>query len=262
MRLADCINRQVDARLSWRRSQHPDQLWFFYYERGFAGIMPVWGGYHRLFFLADDTGVPDRDPTLPEIQALKVLADLKSADGVVSGRALTQVAKALDIDSGEIKVLQNLFRTGVVPEVDTRASSRALVRLRSIPAEQRASALARVEDSLANLNTAKINAGNRDQALEAIVSGAQFGADPKRVAAVVTDWDGGLDGLARTYDLARKKMDLPELRGIASTDDKLERSFRMALREQRPNAPELKALPDSEWAKVEDKMVGCGLKGQ
>lgn len=70
VRLADCMNRQVDARLSWRRSQHPDQLWFFYYERGFAGIMPVWGGYHRLFFLADDTGVPDRDPTLPEIQAL------------------------------------------------------------------------------------------------------------------------------------------------------------------------------------------------
>jgi hypothetical protein len=172
------------------------------------------------------------------------------------------VAKALDIDTSEIKVLQNLFRTGVVPEVDARASSRALVRLRSIPAEQRASALARVEDSLANLNTAKINAANRDQALEAIVSGAQFGADPKRVASVVTDWDGGLDGLARTYDIARKKMDMPELRGIASADDKMERSFRMALREQRPNAPEFKAMPDEQWAKVEDQMVGCGLKGK
>lgn len=67
-RFEGCMNRQVDARLSWRRSQSPDQLWFFYYERGFAGIMPVWGGYHRLFFLADDTGVPDRDPTLDEIQ--------------------------------------------------------------------------------------------------------------------------------------------------------------------------------------------------
>ncbi len=64
------INRQVDARLSWRRSLEPDQLWFFYYERGFCGVLPVWGGYHRLFFLADDAGVPDRDPTLDEIQAL------------------------------------------------------------------------------------------------------------------------------------------------------------------------------------------------
>ncbi|WP_458097943.1 FAD-dependent monooxygenase [Roseomonas sp. WA12] len=69
-RLEGCMNRQVDARLSWRRSGGADQLWFFYYERGFAGIMPVWGGYHRLFFLADDTGVPDRDPTLEEIQAV------------------------------------------------------------------------------------------------------------------------------------------------------------------------------------------------
>ncbi|MHC2106692.1 FAD-dependent monooxygenase [Methylobacterium sp. CM6246] len=64
------MNRQVDAKLSWRRSLEPDQLWFFYYEHGLAGVMPVWGGYHRLFFLGDDAGVPDRDPTLDEIQAL------------------------------------------------------------------------------------------------------------------------------------------------------------------------------------------------
>ena len=64
------MNRQVDAKLSWRRSLEPDQIWFFYYERGFCGVLPVWGGYHRLFFLADDAGVPDRDPTLDEIQAV------------------------------------------------------------------------------------------------------------------------------------------------------------------------------------------------
>jgi 2-polyprenyl-6-methoxyphenol hydroxylase-like FAD-dependent oxidoreductase len=64
------MNRQVDAKLSWRRSMDPDQLWFFYYERGFCGVLPVWGGYHRLFFLADDAGVPDRDPTLEEMQAV------------------------------------------------------------------------------------------------------------------------------------------------------------------------------------------------
>lgn len=69
-RLPDRMNRQVDAKLSWRRSQDPDQLWFFYYERGFAGILPVWGGYYRLFFLADDAGVPDRDPTHDELQVV------------------------------------------------------------------------------------------------------------------------------------------------------------------------------------------------
>ena len=69
-RFEGCMNRQVDAKLSWRRSREPDQLWFFYYARGFCGVMPVWGGHHRLFFLADDTGVPDRDPTLDEMQAV------------------------------------------------------------------------------------------------------------------------------------------------------------------------------------------------
>lgn len=60
--------RQVDAKLTWRRPTDPNQLWFFTYHEGFAGVMPVWGGYHRLFFLEDEALVGDRDPTLPEMQ--------------------------------------------------------------------------------------------------------------------------------------------------------------------------------------------------
>jgi 2-polyprenyl-6-methoxyphenol hydroxylase-like FAD-dependent oxidoreductase len=69
-KLPNCMNRQIDAKLSWRRTTECDHLWFFYYPRGFCGVLPVWGGYHRLFFLADDTGIPDRDPTLEEMQAI------------------------------------------------------------------------------------------------------------------------------------------------------------------------------------------------
>ncbi|WP_076070280.1 FAD-dependent monooxygenase [Sphingomonas montana] len=69
-KLPNRMNRQVDAKLSWRRSTEPDQLWFFYYKNGFAGVMPVWGGYHRLYFLADSHGIPDREPTLEEMQAI------------------------------------------------------------------------------------------------------------------------------------------------------------------------------------------------
>jgi len=61
-------NHQGDAKLKWQRSTDPNQLWFFTYHNGFAGIMPVWGGYHRLFFLEDEKLVPDRDPTIEEIQ--------------------------------------------------------------------------------------------------------------------------------------------------------------------------------------------------
>ena len=68
-KLPHCMNRQVDARLTWRRSTDFDHLWFFYYPKGFCGVLPVWEGNHRLFFLADDEGIPDRDPTLEEMQA-------------------------------------------------------------------------------------------------------------------------------------------------------------------------------------------------
>ena len=60
--------RMVDARLRWRRPTDPDQMWFFTFRDGLAGVMPVWGGYHRLFLLEDDDVVPDRDPTLEEMQ--------------------------------------------------------------------------------------------------------------------------------------------------------------------------------------------------
>lgn len=69
-KLPNRMNRQVDAKLRWRRSTDFDQLWFFYYPKGFCGVLPVWGGYHRLFFLADDTGIPERDPTLEEMQTI------------------------------------------------------------------------------------------------------------------------------------------------------------------------------------------------
>ncbi|MCZ2499048.1 NAD(P)-binding protein [Xylophilus sp. Kf1] len=69
-KLPHCINRQVDARLRWKRSTDFDKLWFFYYPKGFCGVLPVWEGYHRLFFLSDDAGIPDRDPTLEELQAI------------------------------------------------------------------------------------------------------------------------------------------------------------------------------------------------
>ncbi|WP_184409993.1 FAD-dependent monooxygenase [Xanthomonas translucens] len=69
-KLPHCINRQLDAKLRWRRSNAFDHLWFFYYPKGFCGVLPVWEGYHRLFFLSDDEGIPDRDPTLEELQAI------------------------------------------------------------------------------------------------------------------------------------------------------------------------------------------------
>ena len=59
---------QIDAKLRWQRSTQADQLWFFVYHHGFAGVLPVWEGYHRMFFLEDEERMPDREPTLEEMQ--------------------------------------------------------------------------------------------------------------------------------------------------------------------------------------------------
>ena len=59
--------RQVDAKLSWRRGTDFDRLWFFLYPNGFAGVMPVWEGVYRLFFMEADTEMPERKPTLEEM---------------------------------------------------------------------------------------------------------------------------------------------------------------------------------------------------
>ena len=67
--LEDRATRQIDATLHWRRPTDPDSLWFFLYRHGFAGVLPTAGGRHRLFFIEDDCEVPDRDPTLEEMQS-------------------------------------------------------------------------------------------------------------------------------------------------------------------------------------------------
>lgn len=61
--------RSIDAKLEWQRSTDHDQLWFFTYHNGFAGVLPVWEGYHRFFYLEDEDAMPERDPTLDEMQA-------------------------------------------------------------------------------------------------------------------------------------------------------------------------------------------------
>lgn len=60
---------QIDAKLKWQRSTEANQLWFFIYHHGFAGVLPVWEGCHSMFFLEDEDALPDRELTLEEMQA-------------------------------------------------------------------------------------------------------------------------------------------------------------------------------------------------
>ena len=68
--------RQVDARLRWRRLSSMEQLWLFYFDHGFAVVVPLPGGIHRVLTIEPKAAMPEREPTLVEMQAkLRSVAD-------------------------------------------------------------------------------------------------------------------------------------------------------------------------------------------
>ena len=68
--------RQVDCRLQWRRLSTMDQMWLFYFDHGFAVVIPLPGGVHRVLCIEPKLAFPARDPTLAEMQAkLRLVAD-------------------------------------------------------------------------------------------------------------------------------------------------------------------------------------------
>ena len=70
-RLKNRFIRQIDARLRWSRSLRVGHASFFLKSDGYMGILPLPGGYHRMFVLSDDAGAPaERDPTLEEMQTI------------------------------------------------------------------------------------------------------------------------------------------------------------------------------------------------
>ena len=60
--------RQVDCELSWHRSGSMDQMWLFYFDHGFAVVVPLPGGVHRVLIISPTSMVAEREPTLEEIQ--------------------------------------------------------------------------------------------------------------------------------------------------------------------------------------------------
>lgn len=196
---------------------------------------------------------------MSELQAAKILADLKGTEPVAQARALVQIAKALDVKTDEVKVLKNLYRTGVVKEVDGQSAGRALARIRAVPEAERPAMLARMDEILGEINTAKINAANRDDILHVAASGAQYGADAKKLASIATDWDGGLDGLARTFDRANKRMleAKPDMRDLASLDATRRKNFMGALDDLIEENAELKKMSKAEKDSMKKTMCGC-----
>ena len=60
--------RQIDCRLQWRRLPGAEQMWLFYFNRGFAVVVPLPGGVHRILTIEPKAAIPERTPTLAEMQ--------------------------------------------------------------------------------------------------------------------------------------------------------------------------------------------------
>ena len=68
--------RQIDATLTWRRSVDAQQMWLFYFDKGFGVVVPLPDGVHRILTVEPVPAIPARKPTLDEMQnALRTMAD-------------------------------------------------------------------------------------------------------------------------------------------------------------------------------------------
>jgi 3-(3-hydroxy-phenyl)propionate hydroxylase len=67
--------RQVDCKLQWRRLSSMEQMWLFYFDHGFAVVIPLPEGIHRILCIEPKPCFPDRKPTLDEMQdKLRIVA--------------------------------------------------------------------------------------------------------------------------------------------------------------------------------------------
>ncbi|WP_424951078.1 FAD-dependent monooxygenase [Deinococcus sp.] len=72
--------RQVDCKLRWRRLSSMEQMWLFYFDHGFGVVVPLPGGVHRIITAEPKANIPQRDPTLLEMQ--KKLREVAGDDSV------------------------------------------------------------------------------------------------------------------------------------------------------------------------------------
>ncbi len=193
---------------------------------------------------------------LTQVDVDRLLKNLVSSDPAVAKAAARKVMTEVGLDENQIKFIRMAASKRAFTEQSPEAMEAILKEVKDGRVYMGAMKV------LEGVNSAKINPANRDQVLRAAIAGAVFGVnDPKKLATVITDWDEGLDGLARTYEVAALKMKSdPAIAQIASLEEKQRASFRAALNDLRAENPELRAMNDAEWKKMADEMEVCPLR--
>lgn len=194
---------------------------------------------------------------LRDVEITKLLSDLDSTDAAIAGPAARKIMAEVGIDQNHVNFVRLAASKGLFKPESPEAFAAIMKEVKD-----RKINLKVANEVLADVNAAKINSGNREQVIRAALAGAEFGhRDPKKLAAVINDWDQGLDGLARTYEVAKAKMELPEIRGLATLEARQNASFSKALDEMMDANPEFKVLSAEERAAAKGQMMACGIKG-
>jgi len=201
---------------------------------------------------------------LSEAEIAKVFADLNSGNKDTAARAAAKLIKDLNLDDAEIRFMRIAAQKGVLKEQNAQGLMDPIQReLGKLNAEERKRVYSKAMEILEGVNSAKLNEYNRRQVLESAIAGARFGIkDPKQLAAKINDWEEGLEGLTKTFRLAKRHLDDAKIRNIANLEARQEAAFDKALDEMRALNPELKAMPESEWAKMKPGLRSCGLGGK
>ncbi|MCO5144210.1 MAG: hypothetical protein M9962_14065 [Oligoflexia bacterium] len=186
-----------------------------------------------------------------EVQALK--AQIKSENPGVVRRALMRIKSQLGIPDDMLNFLKVASDKNLVKLEDQASLDRIVKVLGDVPRKDRTAFMGNFGRLLKELNTAKVNTGNRSQIIDLFANASKVGvSDPKRIAAIAVDWDEGLDGLSRVFDLAAKRMDDPSIRTIASVTQRQEQAFKSALYDSLPED-----MPPAQRNKLVGEMCSC-----
>jgi hypothetical protein len=202
---------------------------------------------------------------LPEHEVKRLIAEVQDTkDVTAASKAANRIVAELDIPTEQMDFARAMERKKLISETDEAATEKLEQIFRTVPAAERPVLLQNARQLLERVNSAKINNGNRAEVIDVMMNAARFGMktpdDAERIGRIVSDWDEGLDGLARTFEIASKKMNDPKIRGLASVQARQDAAFKSALDDLRASNPSLKAMPDSQWAKMRDEMTVCPMK--
>jgi hypothetical protein len=199
---------------------------------------------------------------LSEVEIESHFSKLVSADAAVAGPAARKILTEVGIDPSHVNFVRMAASKGLFKPENPEAFAAVMKEVTNRKGSGATNAVKIAHDVIKDVNAAKINSGNRDQVLRAAIAGAEFGhREPAKLAAVINDWEQGLDGLARTYEIARTKMDVPEIRGLATLEARQNAAFSKALDDMMEGNPEFRMLTAEDRAAAKSQMMACGIKG-